>query len=101
MPDEPILREKAREAVQAGKLPARRPDGTWRGPGVGATMQGPQRSVATRSLELLCPVCEEHIRRNDLRMKARGKPVHVRCWLQARPGSEIGTPRTEISTAGG
>jgi hypothetical protein len=36
MPDEAILREKARAAVQAGKLPARRPDRTWGGPGVGA-----------------------------------------------------------------
>jgi hypothetical protein len=36
MPDEPILRQKAREAVQQGKLPARRPDPTWGGPGFGA-----------------------------------------------------------------
>jgi len=34
--DEQPLREKAREAVQNGKLPARRPDRTWGGPGVGA-----------------------------------------------------------------
>jgi integrase len=36
MPDEAILREKARDAVRSGKLPARRPDRTWGGPGVGA-----------------------------------------------------------------
>ena len=35
MPDEQILREKAREAVRSGKLPARRPDRTWGGPGLG------------------------------------------------------------------
>ena len=36
MPDEPILREKARSAVRDGKLPSRPPDRTWGGPGVGA-----------------------------------------------------------------
>jgi hypothetical protein len=35
MPDEPILREKAREAIRSGKLPARQPDRTWGGLGVG------------------------------------------------------------------
>jgi hypothetical protein len=36
MPDEKILREKAREVVAAGQLPSRHPDRTWGGPGVGA-----------------------------------------------------------------
>ena len=36
MPDEPLLREKARTAIQKGRLPSRRPDRTWGGPGVGA-----------------------------------------------------------------
>jgi hypothetical protein len=36
MPDEPIRREQARTALIAGKLPARSPDRTWGGPGVGA-----------------------------------------------------------------
>ena len=36
MPDEPLLREKARAVVRAGKLPTRQPDRTWGGPGVGA-----------------------------------------------------------------
>jgi hypothetical protein len=34
MPDE--VREKPRAVVQSGKLPARHPDRTWGGPGVGA-----------------------------------------------------------------
>ena len=34
MPDEKILRAKAREVVRAGKLPSRRPDRTWSGPGI-------------------------------------------------------------------
>jgi len=36
MPDEPRLREQAREAIQGGKLPSRAPDRMWGGPGVGA-----------------------------------------------------------------
>lgn len=36
MPDEPRLREQAIEAIRKGKLPARSPDRTWGGPGVGA-----------------------------------------------------------------
>ena len=35
MPDEPLLREKAREAIRAAKLPSRRPDGTLGGLGFG------------------------------------------------------------------
>jgi hypothetical protein len=35
MSDELILREKAREAIRSGKLPGRRPDRTWAGPGLG------------------------------------------------------------------
>jgi hypothetical protein len=34
--EEQALREKAREVLEAGKLPNRRPDRTWGGPGVGA-----------------------------------------------------------------
>jgi hypothetical protein len=35
MPDEKILREKARATVRDGKLPSRRPDRVWGGPGIG------------------------------------------------------------------
>jgi len=34
--DESTLREKAREVIQTGKLPNRRPDRTWGGLGAGA-----------------------------------------------------------------
>jgi hypothetical protein len=37
MPDEPILREKARNAILSGKLPSRLPERTWGGPGAGVT----------------------------------------------------------------
>jgi hypothetical protein len=36
MPDEKMLREKARAAVRDGKLPNHPPDRTWGGPDVGA-----------------------------------------------------------------
>jgi hypothetical protein len=36
MPDEKILREKARAAKQNGKIPSRTADRTWGGPGVSA-----------------------------------------------------------------
>jgi hypothetical protein len=36
MPDECTLREKAREVIQAQRLPNRRPDRMWGGPGVDA-----------------------------------------------------------------
>lgn len=36
MPDESTLRKKAREAMQAGKLPSYLPRRMWGGPGVGA-----------------------------------------------------------------
>ena len=35
MPEEVILREKAREAIRSGKLPTRKPDRTFGGPGMG------------------------------------------------------------------
>src|SRR5437016_2529766 len=36
LPDEPRRRQKAREVIKNGKLPARSPDRTWGGPGIGA-----------------------------------------------------------------
>ena len=35
MPDESLLRADAREVVRTGKMPSRRPDRPWGGPGVG------------------------------------------------------------------
>lgn len=36
MPDEASLRAEAREAIRTGRLPNRRPDRIWGGPGIGA-----------------------------------------------------------------
>src|SRR5258708_3097963 len=48
--DEETAREKARSAIRAGKLPARAPDRTWGGPGVGAP----------------CAICELPVRPTEL-----------------------------------
>jgi len=75
MPDEAILREKARAVIRNGKLPARRPDRTWGGPGVGA----------------LCSVCELPVKKDELEFEIQfahdgDSPgldkfhVHIRCF---------------------
>ncbi len=75
MLDESTLRAKAREVIRAGKLPNRRPDRTWGGPGVGAP----------------CAVCGEAVTKDQLEFEiefAREADypeldefhVHVRCF---------------------
>jgi hypothetical protein len=75
MPDEPRLREQAREVIQTGKLPARSPDRTWGGPGVGAP----------------CSVCERPVSKDEMEFEIQfahdgDNPgldkyhVHVRCF---------------------
>ena len=74
MSDENALRQKAREAIQAGKLPNRRPERMWGGPGNGAD----------------CAICGESLSRDevgfDLQYDQDGEhpgvnhQVHVRCF---------------------
>jgi hypothetical protein len=75
MSDERTLHEKAREVIQAGKLPNRRPDRTWGGPGVGAD----------------CAICRAPVTRDEFEFEiefARGGldsgldkyHVHIRCF---------------------
>ena len=75
MPDEPLLREKAREAIRAGKLPSRVPDRTLGGPGLGEP----------------CTICSEPIKRDQMEFEIDfahdgATPgvdrlhVHVRCF---------------------
>jgi len=75
MPDEPRLREQGREAVKNGKLPARRPDRTWGGPGVGA----------------VCSVCGKRVTKDEMEFEIQlehdgSDPgpdkyhVHIRCF---------------------
>jgi hypothetical protein len=75
MPDEAILREKARAVIQSGKLPSRRPDHTRGGPGVGAS----------------CTVCDLPVKRDELEFEIQFEHdgdnpglakfhVHIRCF---------------------
>ena len=73
MPDESALRAKAREVIRNGKLPNRRPDRTWGGPGVGAA----------------CRICSEPVTKNQLEFEIQfaydgAEPgldkFHVRCF---------------------
>lgn len=75
MTDEVELRAKARATVENGKLPARRPDRTWGGPGVGAE----------------CSICGQPVTKDQMEFEiqfARDEDnpgldkfhVHVRCF---------------------
>jgi hypothetical protein len=72
MSDEVIARERARAAIQSGKIPLRRPDRTWGGPGVGAS----------------CVVCDQPITRDQLELEIEFERVggldkfhvHLRCF---------------------
>jgi hypothetical protein len=75
MPDESVVREKARAAVQSGTLPGRPPDRTWGGPGVGAA----------------CTICKLPVTKDEMEFEIQfardgDSPgldkfhVHVRCF---------------------
>jgi hypothetical protein len=75
MPDEIKLRAKARDAIFAGKLPNRRPDRTWGGPGVGAR----------------CAICSEPVSKEQMEFEVQFATdgidpgldkfhIHVRCF---------------------
>lgn len=75
MSEESTLRKKAREAIQAGLLPNRRPDRMWGGRGDGAD----------------CAICARAVKQNELGFElefagdgAEGGsgnfPVHIRCF---------------------
>jgi hypothetical protein len=65
--DESALRDKAREAIQNGKLPTRRPDGTMGGPGCGEA----------------CAICGDLLRRTQMELEApevHKYHLHPRCY---------------------
>ena len=74
MPDEAVLREKAREAIRSRKLPPRRADRTYGGPGSGK----------------LCSLCSEPVTLEQVEMEMEFKRLgahpgfdryflHIRC----------------------
>ena len=89
MSDENTLRLKAREAMEAGKLPQRRPKRMWGGPGIGAP----------------CAICSEPVKQDELGFELEYAPdqadagegdchVHLRCfaaWEFERRNHESGT----------
>jgi hypothetical protein len=75
MPDEALRREQARAAIQSGKLPARSPDRTWGGPGVGAECSVCTRPVTKAELEF-----EIQFARNGDNPGLDKFHVHVRCF---------------------
>ena len=96
MNDEGALRLKAREAIEAGKLPNRHPESMWGGPGHGAR----------------CTVCDKPVEGDQLGFDlefVRGENasgpgsyhVHVRCfatWEFERQNLEVA--RTAIAPSG-
>jgi hypothetical protein len=75
MDEEDTLRGKARAALQSGRIPNRRPDGTWGRPGAGAH----------------CAVCDLPVRRHEMELEvyfaSNGDDaslgevhVHIRCF---------------------
>jgi hypothetical protein len=75
MPDEMILRKKASDVIRSGKLPARRPDRTWGGPGVGAPCSVCQLPVTKAELEF-----ELEFARDEDNPGLDKFHVHIRCF---------------------
>lgn len=90
MSNESVLREKARKAITAGRLPNRHPDRTWGGRGEGDGVE--------------CPICGAAVERDEIEYEiefAGDDPhpgsyhVHVRCfaaWESERRKVEGGRP---------
>ena len=87
--DETHLREQARKAIRTGKLPNRRPDGTWGGPGIGVPCTICGAPVEHHEVEL-------EIEFTDTGDQSPSKHhVHIRCfalWESEREKLEQGSP---------
>jgi hypothetical protein len=70
MTDKSVLRQKAREAIRAGELPARAPDQVWAGPASGAR----------------CAICQEPTTDDEFEFAYHGQDgsrshfAHSDCW---------------------
>jgi hypothetical protein len=94
---ESALREKAREVLQAGTLPNRRPDRTWGGRGVGADCTICGVRVTPDELEF-----ELEFARNGDRPALDKYHVHIRCfsiWDTERHNLEMARGATSTGDA--
>ena len=85
MPDESILREKAREAIRSGKLPANKPDRTFGGTSRGA----------------VCAVCGDAIPRQQMEFEIEFNsygvmPGSAHCHLHPRCFAAWEVERTQV-----
>jgi hypothetical protein len=75
MPDEAVVRAKAREAVRTARLPSWRPDRTWGGPGIGVRCTICGEPVTKEQLEFQVEFAEDGA---DPRLDRFH--IHVRCF---------------------
>jgi hypothetical protein len=93
--DDSVLREKAREAIQNGKLPARRPDHVIGGPGCGEACALCGKTVQRSQMEL-----EPEFRRDgEIAAASRGLEaelhkyhLHPRCFAAWEGEREASSP---------
>jgi len=74
MPDELVLREKAREAIRSGKLPSRKPDRTYGGPGSGKLCSLCGERVTLEQIEM-----EIEFNSHGVQPRLDGYYLHVSC----------------------
>jgi hypothetical protein len=75
MPDEPVLRQKARSAIENGRLPVCQPDRIWGGPGIGAPCAVCDLPVKKEEVEF-----EIQFERNGAKPSLDRYHVHIRCF---------------------
>jgi hypothetical protein len=98
MSNDKRLREQAREAIAAGKIPARAPQGTWGGPGSGAQ----------------CAICGKTVGREEIEFELQFAReahdpdpeiyrLHIRClaaWERERRANVSGAATDPSKPAG-
>jgi hypothetical protein len=72
--DELVLREMARAAIRRGRLPSRRPDRTFGGPGTGVVCSVCRELVTPDQTEM-----EIEFRRHGMQPGSERHFLHVRC----------------------
>lgn len=99
MSDESILRERAREVIRTGKLPSRRPDRMWGGPGADADCAVCGTTVPRGQVEFEIEFFE-----NGDESKVDKYHVHVRCfavWELERRNATATASKTGSNSATG